>query len=101
MALTSAAIAVPSAVVYYTLAYSGCVLGDMAPAAAGTLTKATSDANGAFSIDITNANPLHGCTATVVFSGGNVYTGATQSLTRVLTWSKPVPTSVTVSPSIV
>ena len=97
---TSAAIAVPSAVVYYTLAYSGCVLGDMAPAAAGTLTKATSDANGAFSIDITNANPIDGCTATVVFSGPTNYTGSSgYSLTRAVKWSKPAATTAVVNPA--
>jgi hypothetical protein len=97
---TSAAIAVPSAVVYYTLAYSGCVLGDMAPTKVGTLTKATSDANGAFSIDITNANPIDGCSATVVFSGPTNYTGSTgYSLTRVINWTKPAATSVVFSPA--
>jgi hypothetical protein len=97
---TSSTTTVADAVVYYTLAYGAdCVTGDMSPTKKSTATKATADANGAVSIDITNANPLHGCTATVVFSGGNAYTGATNSLTRVLTWSKPVPTTVTVSPA--
>ena len=98
---TSAALAVPSAVVYYTLAYSAdCVLGDMAPAKAGTLTKGTSDANGVFSIEITNANPVDNCTATVVFSGPTNYTGSTgYSLTRAVKWSKPAATTAVVNPA--
>jgi hypothetical protein len=92
--------AVGGATMYYTLTYSGCVLGDMSPAATTTLTKVTANANGQHAIDITNANPIDGCTATVVFTGGTlVTTPTTGSLTRVITWAKPVPTSVVVSPA--
>jgi hypothetical protein len=89
--------------VYYTLAYSGCVLGDMAPAAVGTPTKATTDANGQVAIAITNANPIDGCSVTVTFSGvtvvGTVASGVEATLTRVLNFAKSAPTSVVVSPA--
>ncbi len=92
--------AVASQVMYYTVAYSGCVLGDMSPAATTTLTKVTANANGQHVIDITNANPIDGCSATVVFSGPTlITTPTTGSLTRVINWTKPVPTSVVVSPA--
>jgi hypothetical protein len=92
-------IAASAASVYYTLAYSaGCVLGDMAPAAVTASKKLTTDANGVVSIDITNANPINDCTVTVIFSGGTVF-DATYSLTRSITWSKAIPTSVVVSPA--
>jgi hypothetical protein len=94
---------VPSQVMYYTLAYSGCVLGDMVPAAVGTATKVTANANGQYAIDITNANPINGCSATVVFSGATLATvvssTTTASLTRVINWTAPVATSVVVSPA--
>jgi len=89
--------------VYYTLAYSGCVLGDMSPAAVGTPTKATTDANGQFAVEITNANPIDGCSATVTFSGATVVTtastGVEKTLTRVFNWAKPVATTALVSPA--
>jgi hypothetical protein len=89
--------------VYYTLAYSGCVLGDMSPAAVGTATKATTDANGQFAVEITNANPIDGCSATVTFSGATVVTtastGVEKTLTRVFKWAKPVATTALVSPA--
>jgi hypothetical protein len=92
--------AVGSAIMYYTVAYSGCVLGDMSPAATTTLTKVTANANGQHVIDITNANPINGCSATVVFTGATlVTTPTTGSLTRVINWTEPVPTSVVVSPA--
>ena len=97
----TATVTVADAVVYYTLAYNAtyCVTGDMSPTKKSVNTKATADANGVVTIDITNANPLDGCIATVVFSGGTAVSGSTNSLTRAITWSKPVPTSVTVSPA--
>jgi trimeric autotransporter adhesin len=99
-ATASTTTAVGAATMYYTLSYSGCVLGDMSPAATTTLTKVTANANGQHTIDITNANPIDGCAATVVFTGATlVTTPTTGSLTRVITWSKPVPTSVVVSPA--
>jgi hypothetical protein len=89
--------------VYYTLAYSGCVLGDMAPAAVGTPTKAITDANGQVAIEITNANPIDGCSATVTFSGATVVTtaatGVEKTLTRVFNWAKPVATTAVVTPA--
>jgi len=87
-------------VMYYTLTYAGCVLGDMSPAATTTATKVTSNANGQYAIDITNANPIAACSATVVFSGATlVTTPTTGSLTRVINWAKPKATSVVVSPA--
>jgi hypothetical protein len=89
---------VADASVFYTLNYSGCVLGDMAPTKVTAATKLVADANGAVTIDITNANPIDSCVATLVFSGGTNYTGATgSSLTRVITWSKAIPTAAVVS----
>jgi hypothetical protein len=89
--------------VYYTVAYSGCVLGDMAPAAVATPTKAVTDANGQFAVEITNANPIDGCTATVTFSGATVVTtaasGVEKTLTRVFKWSKAAPTTAVSSPA--
>jgi hypothetical protein len=92
--------AVGGATIYYTLTYAGCVLGDMLPAATTTLTKVIANANGQYAVDITNANPIDGCTATVVFTGATlVTTPTTGTLTRVISWTKPVPTSVVVSPA--
>ena len=99
-ATASTTTGVASAIMYYTLSYSGCVLGDMSPAATTALTKVTANANGQYTIDITNANPIDSCSATVVFSGATlVTTPTTGSLTRVINWSKPVPTSVVTSPA--
>jgi hypothetical protein len=102
--ITDAAVtAVGATVMYYTIAYSGCVLGDMLPAAVSTATKVTADANGQYAVAITNANPISGCSATVVFSGATLATTVssttTASLTRIINWTAPVATSVVVSPS--
>jgi hypothetical protein len=95
--------AVGATVMYYTVSYSGCVLGDMLPAAVSTATKVTADANGQYAVAITNANPISGCSATVVFSGATLATTVssttTASLTRVINWTAPVATSVVVSPA--
>jgi trimeric autotransporter adhesin len=89
---------VADASVFYTLNYTDCVLGDMAPTQVKAASKLVADANGAVTLDITNANPIDGCKATVVFSGGTNYTGAAgSSLTREITWSKPIPTAAVVS----
>jgi len=102
-ATSTSAAAVASAVVYYTVTYSGCVLGDMTPATVSAMKKATADANGQVKVEITNANPVDGCAVTVTFTGATVNTTVasttTASLARTLTWSKPSPTSVVVSPA--
>jgi hypothetical protein len=99
-ATATATTRVGSQAVYYTLAYSGCVLGDMSPAAVGTATKATTDANGQVAIAITNANPIAGCTATVTFSGSGVVTAPTSGqLARVINWVAPAATTVVKSPA--
>jgi trimeric autotransporter adhesin len=100
---TSPATTLGGYTVYYTLAYTGCVLGDMAPAAVGTPTKAITDANGQFAVEITNANPIDGCSVAVTFSGATVVTtaadGVEKTLTRTFNWTKPTPTSALVSPA--
>jgi len=105
-ASASAAAAVPGAVVYYTVGYSsGCVLGDMTPTKVSSPAKAVVDASGNYSVAITNANPLNGCSATVTFTGATANTvnaagtGSNISLTRVINWQKATPTSALVSPA--
>jgi hypothetical protein len=80
--------------VYYTLAYgTSCVAGDMSPAKVTTPTKLLTDADGNVSVAITNAYPLHGCTATVTFDGA-----ATDDAAQVITWAKPAAASALPNP---
>ena len=86
--------------VYYTVNHAGCVLGDMTPARQLTPIKAVTDASGQVKIDIANANPINGCVTTVEFSGaGVVTTPATGSLSRIINWVSPTPTSFVKSPA--
>jgi len=80
--------------VYYTLAYgASCVAGDMLPAKVETPKKLLTDASGNVSVAITNAYPLHGCTATVTFDGA-----ATDDAAQVITWAKPAAASALPNP---
>jgi hypothetical protein len=83
--------------VYYTLSYTGCVAADLSPAKVSTPAKLTSDSVGAVSVTVANAVPVDGCYATVVFSNvAGATTGST--LTRVVSWQKSVPTTVSTVP---
>jgi hypothetical protein len=91
--------AVTGHTVYYTVGYAGagCVTADLSPTA-DTLTKGTTDADGAVSVTVTNANPVDECTATVTFSGVTAVT-TSGDLSRDIKWDAPRAVSVTSSPS--
>jgi hypothetical protein len=77
---------------YYTLSYSGCVLGDMSVAASSTPVKVLTDASGVASLTITDLNPVSGCTATVTWSGA-----ATNPNAQVAAYASATPTTVLAS----
>jgi hypothetical protein len=80
--------------VYYTLAYgASCVLADMSPAKSATPVKATTDSTGVASLVVTNANPLNGCTASVVWSGAATNPGVASGDAQVATWATAAATT--------
>ncbi len=85
--------------VYYTVGYAGagCVTADLSPTA-DTLTKAITDADGAVTVTVTNANPIDECTATVTFSGVTAVT-TSGDLSRDIKWDAPRAVTATSSPT--
>ena len=79
---------------YYTLAYgASCVLADMSPTKSSTPVKLATDSTGVAALVVTNANPLNGCTATVVWSGAATNPGVASGDNQVATWASPAATT--------
>ena len=89
----SASVALTGYAMYYTYSYgTSCSAGDMTTKVT-TPTKVLTDATGVASFTLTNAYPLAGCTATVVWTGANVDDAA-----QVITWAKAAAASAIPSP---
>jgi len=95
--VSASSVALTGYSMYYSVDYSGCVLGDMTPAESDVSlapTKVLTDANGLASVTITHANPADGCAASITWTGAATNVSATT-----ITWKQSVPTTVVSDPA--